>query len=208
MGDAGDRGAVRAIAKQATSQDASAGVSGERISTATTSSVSTIRLAAGANSDGLSSRTRSRNTSGAGSPLRAWRPCVLRILGLEWHTLSGHFRDSEPFWAAVGVEVPGGYQQREMCPIAVVEAGGGLAFGSCAASSFRFRPAPFCAHRRTTWTATGTAAPPSGCSGETRCSSYALALKVGLVASLIIGMALRYQASTIWPCRRPPAEQR
>jgi hypothetical protein len=36
--------------------------------------------------------------------------------GLEWHTLGGHFRDSEPFWLAVGAGVPGGYQQRDMCP--------------------------------------------------------------------------------------------
>jgi hypothetical protein len=36
--------------------------------------------------------------------------------GLEWHTLGGHFRDSEPFWSAVGAETPGGYAQREMCP--------------------------------------------------------------------------------------------
>jgi hypothetical protein len=36
--------------------------------------------------------------------------------GLAWHTLGGHFRDSEPFWSAVGAEVAGAYQQREMCP--------------------------------------------------------------------------------------------
>jgi hypothetical protein len=36
--------------------------------------------------------------------------------GLEWHTLGGHLGDSEPFWAAVGAGVAGGYQQREMCP--------------------------------------------------------------------------------------------
>jgi hypothetical protein len=36
--------------------------------------------------------------------------------GLQWHTLGGHFSDSESFWAAVGVGVPGGYQQRGMCP--------------------------------------------------------------------------------------------
>jgi len=27
--------------------------------------------------------------------------------GLEWHTLGGHFRESEPFWDAVGAGVPG-----------------------------------------------------------------------------------------------------
>ena len=36
--------------------------------------------------------------------------------GLEWHTLGGHFRDSEPFWTAVGAGVPGGYTQRDTCP--------------------------------------------------------------------------------------------
>lgn len=36
--------------------------------------------------------------------------------GLAWHTLGGHFRDSEPFWASVGADVPGGYQQRKLCP--------------------------------------------------------------------------------------------
>jgi hypothetical protein len=35
--------------------------------------------------------------------------------GLEWHTLGGHFRKSEPFWVAVGAGVPGGYRQRGMC---------------------------------------------------------------------------------------------
>jgi hypothetical protein len=35
--------------------------------------------------------------------------------GLEWHTLGGHFRDSEPFWTAVGTGVPGGYQQHGVC---------------------------------------------------------------------------------------------
>jgi len=30
--------------------------------------------------------------------------------------LGGHFRDSRPFWAAIGAEVPGGYQQRPLCP--------------------------------------------------------------------------------------------
>ncbi len=36
--------------------------------------------------------------------------------GLHWHTLGGHFPDSEPFWSAAGAGVAGGYQQREMCP--------------------------------------------------------------------------------------------
>lgn len=36
--------------------------------------------------------------------------------GLEWHTLGGHFSDSEPFWSVVGAGVAGGYQKREMCP--------------------------------------------------------------------------------------------
>jgi hypothetical protein len=34
---------------------------------------------------------------------------------LSWHTLGGHFRDSEPFWTAAGKGVPGGYQQRDAC---------------------------------------------------------------------------------------------
>lgn len=36
--------------------------------------------------------------------------------GLEWHTLGGHFRDSEPFWSSVGAEIPGGYTARDICP--------------------------------------------------------------------------------------------
>lgn len=36
--------------------------------------------------------------------------------GLEWHTLGGHFRDSEAFWSVVGAGVVGGYQKRGMCP--------------------------------------------------------------------------------------------
>jgi hypothetical protein len=36
--------------------------------------------------------------------------------GLEWHTLGGHFRDTEPFWYAVGAEVNGGYTKRGICP--------------------------------------------------------------------------------------------
>lgn len=35
--------------------------------------------------------------------------------GLSWHTLGGHFRDSQAFWTAVGTGVPGGYQQRQHC---------------------------------------------------------------------------------------------
>lgn len=36
--------------------------------------------------------------------------------GVEWHTLGGHFRDSQPFWTTIGAGVPGGYQQRAPCP--------------------------------------------------------------------------------------------
>ena len=36
--------------------------------------------------------------------------------GLEWHTLGGHFPDSEPFWQAVGTGVSGGYRKRALCP--------------------------------------------------------------------------------------------
>jgi len=35
--------------------------------------------------------------------------------GVTWHTAGGHFRESEPFWSAVGAEVPGGYTRRERC---------------------------------------------------------------------------------------------
>jgi hypothetical protein len=35
--------------------------------------------------------------------------------GFTWHTLGNHFPDSEQFWLAVGVGVPGGYQRRELC---------------------------------------------------------------------------------------------
>lgn len=35
---------------------------------------------------------------------------------LAWHTLGGHFRDSQPFWTAIGTDVTGGYQQHELCP--------------------------------------------------------------------------------------------
>ncbi|MFI8276464.1 hypothetical protein ACIGBH_16415 [Streptomyces sp. NPDC085929] len=34
---------------------------------------------------------------------------------LMWHTLGGHLRESQAFWAAVGADVPGGYQQRRLC---------------------------------------------------------------------------------------------
>ncbi|MCK9921167.1 hypothetical protein MXD61_04465 [Frankia sp. AgPm24] len=36
--------------------------------------------------------------------------------GLSWHTLGGHARSSQPFWAAVSTDVPGGYEQRDVCP--------------------------------------------------------------------------------------------
>ncbi|MCX4626601.1 hypothetical protein [Streptomyces sp. NBC_01443] len=35
---------------------------------------------------------------------------------VSWHTLGGHFTESKPFWAAVGNGVPGGYEQRPLCP--------------------------------------------------------------------------------------------
>lgn len=35
--------------------------------------------------------------------------------GLQWHTAGGHFRESEPFWAAVSMDVRGGYTRRERC---------------------------------------------------------------------------------------------
>ncbi|WP_318207897.1 MULTISPECIES: hypothetical protein [unclassified Streptomyces] len=35
--------------------------------------------------------------------------------GLSWHTLGGHLHDSKAFWAAVGTNVPGKYQQRSLC---------------------------------------------------------------------------------------------
>ncbi|MDJ0345644.1 hypothetical protein QMK19_25970 [Streptomyces sp. H10-C2] len=37
-------------------------------------------------------------------------------LGLAWHTLGGHSTDAQAFWTAVGTDVPGGYQQRSLCP--------------------------------------------------------------------------------------------
>lgn len=36
--------------------------------------------------------------------------------GLAWHTLGGHFADSQGFWNAVGAETLGGYEQRPVCP--------------------------------------------------------------------------------------------
>ncbi|MER6393522.1 hypothetical protein ABT236_34305 [Streptomyces sp. NPDC001523] len=36
--------------------------------------------------------------------------------GMAWHTLGGHLAESKAFWAAVGADVPGGYQQRRICP--------------------------------------------------------------------------------------------
>ncbi|MEU9598200.1 hypothetical protein ACIQ8D_33180 [Streptomyces sp. NPDC096094] len=35
--------------------------------------------------------------------------------GLSWHTLGGHLGESRGFWAAVGSDVLGGYQQRSLC---------------------------------------------------------------------------------------------
>jgi hypothetical protein len=35
--------------------------------------------------------------------------------GLQWHTGGGHFRESEPFWDFVSVDVPGGYTWRGRC---------------------------------------------------------------------------------------------
>lgn len=35
---------------------------------------------------------------------------------LSWHTLGGHARKSRQFWAVVGADVLGGYQQRQLCP--------------------------------------------------------------------------------------------
>lgn len=36
--------------------------------------------------------------------------------GVGWHTLGGHFRESEPFWKSVGTGIPGGYQKHGTCP--------------------------------------------------------------------------------------------
>lgn len=49
----------------------------------------------------------------ASAALRALR---VEYPGLSWHTLGGHFRESAPFWSAVGTGVPGGYERREVCP--------------------------------------------------------------------------------------------
>ncbi|WP_406354211.1 hypothetical protein [Streptomyces sp. NBC_00658] len=35
---------------------------------------------------------------------------------LAWHTLGGHFADSQAFWTTVGADIPGGYEQRSLCP--------------------------------------------------------------------------------------------
>ncbi|TLS46298.1 hypothetical protein FE633_10205 [Streptomyces montanus] len=34
---------------------------------------------------------------------------------VPWHTGGGHFRESEPFWNSVSVDVPGSYTRRERC---------------------------------------------------------------------------------------------
>jgi hypothetical protein len=57
-----------------------------------------------------------RRISGADSPQRPCAPCASSILVLAGTILGGHFRDSEPFWSAVGINVPGGYEQRKVCP--------------------------------------------------------------------------------------------
>jgi hypothetical protein len=53
---------------------------------------------------------RCRVASAGLAALRAENP------GVTWHTLGGHFPRSQPFWSAVGGGVPGGYQQRSLCP--------------------------------------------------------------------------------------------
>ena len=51
-----------------------------------------------------------RGIAAAGlAALRAENP------GLEWHTLGGHFRESEPFWSMIAIDVAGAYRQRAMC---------------------------------------------------------------------------------------------
>ncbi|CAL9496438.1 hypothetical protein SUDANB99_03340 [Streptomyces sp. enrichment culture] len=35
--------------------------------------------------------------------------------GLSWHTLGGHLTESRGFWAVVGRDALGGYQQRPLC---------------------------------------------------------------------------------------------
>jgi hypothetical protein len=35
--------------------------------------------------------------------------------GLSWHTLGGHFRESGPFWSAIGAGVEGGYAKLGIC---------------------------------------------------------------------------------------------
>lgn len=39
-----------------------------------------------------------------------------RYPGLEWHTLGDHIDGSPAFWDAADADVPGGYQQRGVCP--------------------------------------------------------------------------------------------
>jgi hypothetical protein len=56
-------------------------------------------------------RYQRRGLARAGlAALRAEHP------GLSWHTLGGYINDSPDFWDTVGVDVPGGYQPREVCP--------------------------------------------------------------------------------------------
>jgi hypothetical protein len=51
-----------------------------------------------------------RGVAAAGlAALRAEHP------GLSWHTLGDHIDGSPAFWDAVGVSVPGGYRQRDVC---------------------------------------------------------------------------------------------
>lgn len=94
---------------------APAGASGRRTLTVRRCSPSITRSAAAADWAGWRSRTPSRTTSG---PARRGGPRspAQRASGLEWHTLGGHFRDTEPFWSAVGAEVDGGYTQAEHLP--------------------------------------------------------------------------------------------
>jgi|SRR5215467_1043566 len=46
--------------------------------------------------------------------------------GLAWHTAGNHMPNSEPFWQAVAVGVPGGYQRREICAHRAPKSGGRL----------------------------------------------------------------------------------
>ncbi|MER5755020.1 hypothetical protein [Streptomyces sp. NPDC002088] len=45
----------------------------------------------------------------------ALRSLRLAYPGIQWHTAGGHFRESEPFWDSVSVDVPGNYTQRARC---------------------------------------------------------------------------------------------